>query len=159
MFSLDHALASDIAPYLEDSTIAVAGIDLDQVDIARTIEKINELAPGVLPQPGQTGANLIGGGLVASLRRDGVKHLYAMLSTIDMMQSRISLFVPASNTAGVAETLSAITAMLPSSMRYQVLQVEDGVLMAPPEVLARLRQRPSASRPEPIKTCPSSQRR
>jgi hypothetical protein len=38
--------------------------------------------------------------------------------------------------------------MLPDNLPYQIAQVSDGVLIAPPEVIVRLRQRPSANRPD-----------
>jgi len=143
-----QARASDITPYLEASTVAVARIDLQQVDIPQTLKKINELSPDVMPPGLQTSVNLIGGGLVGSLKQTGVEHIYVMLSTLDIMQARVSLFVPTTDSANVAETLSAITGMLPDNLPYQVAQVSDGVLIAPPEIVERLRQRPAANRPD-----------
>lgn len=143
-----QARASDITPYLESSTLAVARIDLQQVDLPQTLKKINELVPDTIPQPVQTSVNLIGGGLVASLKQSGVEHVYVMLSTLDIIQGRVSLFVPTKDSTDVAETLSAILAMLPDNLQYQVAQVSDGLLVAPPEIIERLRQRPAANRLE-----------
>ncbi len=143
-----EARASDITPYLEASTVAVARVDLQQVDIPQTLKKINELSPDVMPPGLQTSVNLIGGGLVGSLKQTGVEHVYVMLSTLDIMQARVSLFIPTTDSANVAETLSAITGMLPDNLPYQVAQVSDGVLIAPPEIVERLRQRPAANRPD-----------
>ena len=148
LLAASPASGSDVEPYLEESTLAVARIDLQHVDLPQTLKKINELAPNTVPQPVQSSVNLIGGGLVASLKQSGVEHVYVMLSTLDIMQGHVSIFVPTTDTASVAETLSAITAMLPAKVQYQVNQVSDGLFIAPPEVIERLRQRPAAKRPE-----------
>lgn len=143
-----QADAREIALYLEDSTLAVARIDLKELSVPQAIKTIEALSPGMLPQPIQTSANLIGGGLVESLKGEGVEHIYVTLSTVDIIQMRPAVFIPSSDSPKVVESLKAVVAMLPADWQYEVSLVDGGVMVATPATTARLLSKPNSHRPE-----------
>ena len=72
--SLSMGQAAEISPYLEASTVAVAKVDLELLDVPRTLAAINQVAPGMMPEPVQGQGKVLGGGLVGALRSGGRKH-------------------------------------------------------------------------------------
>lgn len=146
--ALSIAQASEVSPYLEASTVAVAKVDLELLDVPQTLATISQLAPGLIPEQLQGQVKMLGGGLVGVLRSSGVKQVYISLSTLEIPHLRPSIFVPTAKADSAIEALQAIMALLPQDLGYELAQVDDGLLIAPDDVLQRLKLRPSAPRPE-----------
>ena len=146
--SLSMGQAAEISPYLEASTVAVAKVDLELLDVPRTLAAINQVAPGMIPERVQGQVKLLGGGLVGALRSGGVKQVYISFSTLEIPNVRPSVFVPTAQADSATEALQAIMALLPQDLGYKLTKVDDGLLIATNEVLKRLTMRPSAQRPE-----------
>ncbi|MEZ6074434.1 MAG: DUF1559 domain-containing protein [Pirellulaceae bacterium] len=140
--------ASEISPYLEVSTAVVAKVDLDLLDVPRTLAAINQVAQGLIPEQVQGQVKLLGGGFVSALRSSGVQRVYISLSTLEIPHLRPSVFVPTAQPDSAIEALQAILAILPQDLGYELTKVDDGLLIATTEVLQRLRTRPNAARPE-----------
>ena len=139
---------AEISPYLEASTAAVAKVDLQLLDVPRTLTAINQVAPGLIPEQVLGQVKLLGGGLVGALRNSGVTQVYISWSTLEIPQVRPSVFVPTTQHDSASEALQAIMALLPQDLGYQLAKVDDGLLIATDEVLQRLQLLPSALRPE-----------
>ena len=123
-------------------------LDLDLLDVPRTLAAINQVAPGLIPEQVQGQVKLLGGGLIGALRSSGVQRVYILLSTLEIPQVRPSVFVPTAQPDSATEALQAIMALLPPDLGYELVKVDDGLLMASADVLQRLRMRPNAARPE-----------
>ncbi len=115
--------AEAIVDVLEPSTICVARIDLEKLDLPACLQALQEEVPGVLPPQAVGGVQAAVGAAVQGLRGAGARELYVTLSTIELTTGKAVLVVPADNVDRVAEQLRNLIGILPPAMGYSVHQI------------------------------------
>lgn len=146
--AISNAAASEIDPYLEKSTIAVAQLDLSRFDLPGTTKLMQNELPEIIPPQAFTGVQLVGNGILQSLRDIGVTRVYATFSTIEVTSGQLAVIVPTSKTAKVSEQLDTILAMLPAAWGYKTHAGKGAVIVTTESVWKRLATEPKAARPE-----------
>lgn len=132
--------ASEISPYLEVSTAVVAKVDLDLLDVPRTLAAINQVAQGLIPEQVQGQVKTARGGLepcCAAAECSGFTSRYRLWRYLTFVRN---VLVPTAQPDSAIQALQAILAILPQDLGYELTKVDDGLLIATTEVLQRLRR-------------------
>lgn len=142
------ASASEIDRFLEDSTVVVAHVDLTQLDLPGMIKQMRQRLPDLLPEQEVMAFQIFGNGILQTLRKSGVQHMYATLSLLELTTGQVAIIIPTRDPETLIPNLSAITSLLPASLNLKVVAGPDVVLIANEAVGKRLLQSPTAKRDE-----------
>ncbi len=135
-----------VAPYLEESTAAVASIDLKQIDVNVLLDQIIKLAPNAVTEPELTTTRAMVASMMQSLQRAGVERVYATVSMMDVPRGGFTLWLPCKDSKTVAAFAQSIVKGLPKDVNYHVIELEDMVVVSETKAWSRLSQKKNAPR-------------
>jgi hypothetical protein len=145
------ARAAAVAPFLDDQAIAIAHVDLEQIDAAAIVKLLGEVVP---PGEAQSAAQQLAQLEQAlklvktTFRAGGISELYAVLSLSHTPHAPVIVVAPlaaGADAAQAAETLKQLT-RLPAAET-----IGKAAVAGTPEVLARLKTLKPALRPDLVK--------
>jgi hypothetical protein len=142
-----RAATHPATPFLEKSTLLLAEIDLNRLEVAAAADRLGEMFG---QQPGPAAAQIFatGDGLVESLKAAGVQKVYVTAATRSVLDGGPLLILPCENPAAVEALLTPLVRGAEQNPALHVQAGNEVVLVGPPAAVARVASQQGDLRPD-----------
>lgn len=136
---------SAVRPYLEDTTVVLAHVDLTKFDKQALINWLRANADEAAVRRAGTAIGF-SVAMIQSLVQTGATHIYASASTLDLARGGVVLYIPCQEPANVRLLVETMVAQVPARLGYKVFTAEELVVVATPTTWNRILSKPNAAR-------------